>query len=60
MLALDIYDWNDLGSHTPEIPARGCAGMYALPDYSRPEGATVGKRPAIEIPNIDALDAFGR
>lgn len=60
MFGLDIYDWKDLGSHTAEIPARGCAGMYALSDYSRPEGSTVGKMPAIESPNVDVLDPFGR
>lgn len=60
MFGLDIYDWKDLGSHTAEIPARGCAGVYALTDYSRPQGSTVGKRPAIETPNIDVLDPFGR
>lgn len=60
MLALDIYDWKDLGSHTADIPARGCAGVYALKDFSRPEGSTVGKRPVIEIPNADTLDPFGR
>lgn len=58
MLALDIYDWKDLGSHTAEIPARGCTGVYALPDYSVPSAATMGRRPVIEIPNIDTLDAF--
>ncbi len=58
MLALDIYDWKDLGSHTAEIPARGCTGVYALPDYSVPPGATIGRRPEIEIPNNDTLDAF--
>lgn len=60
MFGLDIYDWKDLGSHTAEIPARGCAGMYALADFSVPAGATVAKDPAIEIPNLDALDPFGR
>lgn len=50
----------DLGSHTAEVPARGCAGMYALSDYSRPEGSTVGKMPVIQTPNVDVLDAFGR
>jgi hypothetical protein len=59
MFALDIYDWKDLGSHSAEIPARGCAGMYALSDFSLPAGATVAKEPAIEIPNRDTLDPFG-
>ena len=59
LFALDIYDWKDLGSHTGQIPARGCAGVYALQDYSLPAGATVGRRPVIEIQNRDALDPFG-
>jgi hypothetical protein len=59
MFGLDIYDWKDLGSHSEEIPARGCAGMYALPDYSLPAGATVGRDPVIEIPSKDPLDPFG-
>ena len=59
MFALDIYDWKDLGSHTAEIPARGCAGVYARQDYLAPTNATIGKRPVIEVPNSDALDPFG-
>jgi len=60
MFALDIYDWKDLGSHTGEIPARGCTGIYALPDYSRPETATIGTRPPDGTTEGDPLDAFGR
>jgi hypothetical protein len=58
MFALDVYDWKDLGSHTKEIPARGCAGVYALPDFSVPKGAAAGRPPTILIPNWDALDPF--
>jgi hypothetical protein len=58
MFALDIYDWKDLGSHTAEIPARGCAGMYLIPDRSLPEGAARDGRYRVDIPNYDPLDAF--
>jgi hypothetical protein len=59
MFALDIYDWKDLGGHTDEIPARGCTGVYALPDRSVPEAAARGDREnRIVMPNRDALDAF--
>jgi hypothetical protein len=60
MFALDIYDWKDLGSHTADIPARGCTGVYALPDYSRPETATIGRRPPDGPTEGDPFDAFGR
>jgi hypothetical protein len=58
MFALDIYDWKDLGSHTNEVPARGCAGIYALPDRSVPPGATCDSATVIAVPNLDLLDAF--
>lgn len=56
--ALDIYDWKDLGSHTAEIPARGCAGIYVQPDRKAPNGATLNRQTAILIPNVDKLDPF--
>ncbi len=60
MFGLNIYDWKDLGSHSAGIPARGCAGIYAMPDGALPAGATVGRQPVIEIPNNrDTLDPFG-
>jgi hypothetical protein len=59
MFGLDICDWKDLGSHTGEIPARGCAGYYALADFARPQGATAARDPVIEIPDSDPLDPFG-
>lgn len=58
MFALDIYDWKDLGSHSNAIPARGCAGVYLLPDKTAPEGAATGRDGPVLIPNVDVLDAF--
>jgi hypothetical protein len=58
MFALDIYDWKDLGSHTKEIPARGCAGQYMLVDRSVPVGAARDNAIANPTPNQDTLDAF--
>jgi hypothetical protein len=55
---LDIYDWKDLGSHTNGIPARGCAGIYALADRSVPETASRDGTHRILVPNVDMLDAF--
>jgi hypothetical protein len=56
--ALDIYDWKDLGSHTKEIPARGCVGFYTQTDRVAPFGATLNKQTQIVIPNVDKLDPF--
>ena len=56
--ALDIYDWKDLGSHTSEIPARGCAGLYMLAERSIPESASRDTVTRIAVPNRDTLDAF--
>jgi hypothetical protein len=39
IFALNIYDWKDLGSSTPDIPEHGCAGFYTRPDGSVPENA---------------------
>jgi hypothetical protein len=58
--ALDIYDWKDLGSHTKDIPSRGCAGMYVLPDRSMPSRASTDRGGVILVPNSEALDPFGR
>jgi len=58
MFALDIYDWKDLGNHTSEIPPRGCAGIYLLPDRSVPESASRDSVTRIAVPNFDTLDAF--
>jgi hypothetical protein len=58
-LALDIYDWKDLGSHSKEIPGRGCTGVYALPDHSVPAAATRNRKSVIAISNLDELDPFG-
>jgi hypothetical protein len=58
MFAIDVYDWKDLGSHTKEIPARGCAGIYMLPDRSIPESASRDTVTRITIPNRDTLDPF--
>jgi hypothetical protein len=58
MFALDIYDWKDLGSHTTEIPARGCTGFYELPDGSAPESAARDHARTIITPNYDIFDPF--
>lgn len=58
VFAIDIYGWKDLGSNTKEIPARGCAGFYSLPDYSVPENASKYKSGKLIIPNYDILDPF--
>lgn len=60
MFGVDIYDWKDLGSSTPSIPARGCAGMYQREDGSRPEMAAVNRDSPIEVPNDNPLDPFGK
>lgn len=60
MFGLDIYDWKDLGSHTAEIPARGCAGMYLLPDRSAPAESAKNRDGVVLVPNRDPLDPFGR
>lgn len=56
--ALDIYDWKDLGSHTDEIPARGCAGIYIQPDRIAPTDAARARESLIVFPNLDRLDPF--
>jgi hypothetical protein len=58
MLALDIYDWKDLGGHTNEIPTRGCAGIYSLSDRSVPPAAARDSTTQIGVLNLDLLDAF--
>jgi hypothetical protein len=58
MFALDIYDWKDLGSHTEEIPGRGCVGFYVLPDGSIPELAARDHPRTVIIPNYDVYDPF--
>jgi hypothetical protein len=60
MFALDVYDCKDLGSHTSGIPARGCVGMYHLPDGSIPNEATRDGKYRVVVPNEDPLDAFTR
>jgi hypothetical protein len=56
IFAVDIYDWKDLGSHNSETPARGCAGIYMLPDRSIPESALRDTATRIAIPNRDVLE----
>lgn len=58
MFALDIYDWKDLGSHTTDIPARGCTGVYALKGHVAPTGATRAMPGLEAAPNTDLLDPF--
>jgi hypothetical protein len=58
--ALDIYDWKDLGSHSAEIPARGCVGIYMLPDRATPPGAALDSDSRIAVTNMDRFDAFAR
>jgi hypothetical protein len=59
MFALDIYDWKDLGSSTPAIPARGCAGIYWIKGTAAPAGASQNRDSEIAITNDDEFDAFG-
>lgn len=56
-LALNIYDWKDLGS-TPIQPSQGCAGLYVLPSADVPPHASKAIQSRIVIPNLDPLDAF--
>jgi hypothetical protein len=58
MFALDIYDWKDLGSHTADIPARGCTGFYVLLDGSAPETAARDRARTLITPNYDIFDPF--
>jgi hypothetical protein len=58
MFALDIYDWKDLGSHTDNIPARGCTGVYALMGSVAPASATRAIPGLSAGPNTDFLDPF--
>jgi len=60
MFAIDIYDWKDLGGHTPAIPSRGCAGLYVADNRGAPSGAAVDRRSPIAAPNEEPLDPFGR
>lgn len=60
MFGVDIYDWKDLGSSTPLIPARGCAGIYQREDGSRPEMAAVNRDSSTDVANDDPLDPFGK
>lgn len=60
MFGLDIYDWKDLGSSSRDIPARGCAGVYALPDRAAPSNAAINRSGRIIIPNLDPFDPFAR
>lgn len=58
IFALDVYDWKDLGSHSHEIPARGCVGIYQPETSSAPEGAALNRESCILVPNLDTLDPF--
>jgi hypothetical protein len=60
VFGVDIYDWKDLGSSTPLIPARGCAGMYQREDGGRPEMAAVNRESPIAVLNDDPMDPFGK
>jgi hypothetical protein len=60
MFALDIYDWKDLGSHTADIPARGCTGFYVLRNGSAPETAARDHARTLITPNYDIFDPFAR
>jgi hypothetical protein len=55
--ALDIYGWKALGD-VGQLPARGCAGAYFLPDGHAPAGASLVESgpPAA---NQDPWDPFG-
>jgi hypothetical protein len=60
MFALDIYNWRDLGSHSAEIPSRGCVDMCLLPDRSVAEAAARDLKQSVAVPNHDVLDPFAR
>lgn len=55
--ALDIYDWKRLGD-IGQFPARGCAGVYILPDGSAPTKASKHIESPI-VANQDPWDPFG-
>jgi hypothetical protein len=59
IFGLNVCDWKDLG-RTGFLPARGCAGFYALPDRAAPAEATKGTVSSIEIPMTDPMDPFNR
>ena len=58
VFGLDIYDWKDLGGHTSNIPARGCAGAYVLADKTVPPGAATNRDGIVTALNRDTLDPF--
>ena len=58
IFALDIYNWKDLGGHTKEIPARGCAGCYLTANHMPPDAAARHKISELLILNFDSFDPF--
>lgn len=57
VFALNLYNWKDLGD-VNNFPARGCAGMYRLPDSSVPLKASLSTRRAFTYKNKDKADPF--
>lgn len=55
--ALDIYGWKALGD-VGQLPARGCAGAYFLPDGHAPAGASLYIETAPAVANQDPWDPF--
>ena len=57
VFALNLYNWKDLGD-VKNFPARGCAGMYRLPDSSVPLNASLSTQLAFTYKNKDKADPF--
>jgi hypothetical protein len=57
IFALDIYDWKELGD-VGQFPARGCAGVYFLPDGHAPARASLYIESAPIVANQDPWDSF--
>lgn len=57
VFALNLYNWKDLGD-VNNFPARGCAGMYRLPDSLMPLKASSATKLAFTYKNIDKADPF--
>jgi hypothetical protein len=57
VFALNLYNWKDLGD-IKNFPARGCAGMYRLPNGLAPLNASLATKSDLHIENIDTADPF--
>ena len=56
--ALDLYGWRELGE-SRHFDARGCVGVYHLPEHAVPEGASLATTLHFPFDNRDKLDPFG-